>query len=133
MYVDGYVRLQTGKGMRDLVESAAEKATFINYEMNANEMLENVMRWILSANDRWLKRHKPKLARKLVWWTEELERLKRKVRKCRRAYQRARKGDDRDRTNARTDEYRRASKEYIWRSKEANWKQFVGTKGNQDP
>jgi len=126
MYVDGYVRLQTGKGMSDLVESAAENATFINDEMNANEMLENVMRWILSANDRWLKRHKPKLVRKLVWWTEELERLKRKVRKCRRAYQRARKGDDRDRTNVRTDEYRRARNEYkecIWRSKEANWKQ----------
>lgn len=69
--------------MSDLMESAAENARFINDKMNVDEMLENVMKWILSANDRWLKRHKPKLARKLVW-TEELERLK-KVRKCRRA------------------------------------------------
>lgn len=135
--MDGCVRTQTGKGMRDLMESAAENARYMNDGLSADEMLEIVMKWILSANDRWLRRHKPRSARKLVWWTDELERLKRKVRKCRRAYQRVRKCDDRDRINARADVYKRARneeyKECIWRSKEANWKQFVSAKGNQDP
>lgn len=82
-----------------------------------------------------MKRCKRGVARKLAWWTDELECLRKNVRKRKRAYQRARR-NDRGRVNERMREYRHAMSEYkarIWKVKEENWKRFVSESGNQDP
>lgn len=121
--------------MDNLRNNANEDAAYMMEELNAENLVERMMSWILSANDRWMKRSKSKVARKLVWWTEELSRMKRKVRRCRRAYQHERRANGK-RAIARADEYKRARIEYkecIWRMKEANWRQFVSETGNQDP
>lgn len=54
------------KYMSDLRDSANEHAGAIMDEMNAERLLQRMMSWILSANDRWMKRCKPRTERKLV-------------------------------------------------------------------
>lgn len=122
--------------MSDQRDNVNEDAGLIMDEMNAERLVQHMMSWILNANERWMKKNEPRIARKLVWWNEELERLKMKVRRCRRAYQRERKRSVGERVNASAERYRRArieNKECIWRTKEANWKQFVSESGNRDP
>jgi hypothetical protein len=113
--------------MCDLRENASENAVSAMDVMDAERLLEIVMSWIRSANDRRMRRFECKNRRKLVWWSDDLERMKKRVRRCRRAYQRARKGDRR-RADERANEYKRALYEYkkeMWRVKEDNWREFV--------
>lgn len=121
--------------MSDLRESAAENGADVMDEVDAERGLERVMSWILRANDRNTKRVGRGMMRKeLAWWTDELEKMKRKVRRSRRAYQRARKRN-RKRVNERENEYKSDVREYkrmLWSVKEQNWRQFVSESGNRD-
>lgn len=58
--------------------------------MDAESLADRVMTWVQSASEQRMKRYERKAVRKVVWWTDELDRIKR-VRKSRRAYQCARK------------------------------------------
>lgn len=68
--------------MSDLRERAAESAPCIIDEVDAERLLEGVMSWILGVNERRLKKHERRTVRKIAWWTDELERMKKNVRKC---------------------------------------------------
>ena len=108
--------------MNDLRESASRDAASVIDEMNAERLLEDVMSWIRSANDRRMRRYQYKDVRKLAWWTDKLEGMKKSVRKLRRTYQRARR-HDRRRENERLDAYKSAVWKYkreICRVKEEN-------------
>lgn len=121
--------------MCDMRESALEDAASAIDEADAQSCVERMMKWIHSANDRWMKRCKPVYARKLVWWTDELEKLKKAVGRSRRAYQRARKRNG-SRVEERMNEYKYVLREYkeeMRRVKEENWKRFVCVTGKRDP
>lgn len=120
---------------RKLRESALRDAADVIDERNADRLLERMSSWIRDANDWCMKKYERRSARKLVWWTDELERMKKRVGKLRRAYQNARKRD-RERESERLDEYKCAVRKYkreIWRVKEKNWELFVSKTGNRDP
>lgn len=50
----------------DLMESASESGLVMANEVNAESLLDCVMAWVLKANDRWMKRCKRGIARKLA-------------------------------------------------------------------
>lgn len=121
--------------MTDLRERAVEYSVDMMDEMSVEKLLETVMSWILHANDSRMKKYKRKCVGKLIWWTDELERLKKRVRKYRRIYQHERKRN-RGCIDEKLANYRRAVRDYkkeLWNAKEANWKRFVRTTGNKDP
>lgn len=84
-----------------------------------------------------------KTARKLVWWTDELENLKRRVRRNRCAYQLASK-NSRGRVVEKVMAYKYIVYEYkkeLWKIKKDNWKElwkikkdnwFMSESSNQD-
>lgn len=120
--------------MSDLRESALEGAIHLMDEINVERLLQHVMSWILGVNDRRMKKYVRRTPRKLVWWTDELERMKRRVRKSRRVYQRARKNDRG--VDEKMAVYKRTVCEYkkkLWKVKEDNWRRFVNEFGNEDP
>jgi len=120
--------------VNDLRECASVDAVNMIDEMNAERLVENVTSWIQEVNDRGLRRHKPKMVMKLVWWSDELDRMKKNVRKLRRAFQRARKRNSQE--CERLCAYKQAVwvyKKEIWKAKEENWKQFVSESANRDP
>lgn len=103
--------------------------------MDAEALLNELMLWIQNANEQRMKRYERRAVRKLVWWTEELDRKKKRVRKCRRAYQCARR-NDKECVDDKKNEYRQALRNYkteIFRVKDVNWKRFVSTMGNKEP
>lgn len=67
--------------MSDLRESSSRNAVGMIDNTNAERLLENIMSWIQSANNRRIRIYKRKNAKKLVWWTDELERMKMNIRK----------------------------------------------------
>jgi Reverse transcriptase (RNA-dependent DNA polymerase). len=71
----------------------------------------------------------------VAWWSRELEKMKRTVRKWRKRYQRARKRRSID-ERVYWDEYRERMKVYknaIREAKETNWREFVRKNGNAEP
>lgn len=104
-------------------------------ETNVDRMLERMMQWIQGANDKRMKVKKRVNDRKIVWWTDDLRKLKAKVRRSRKLWQRARKRKSKD-VDARLSRYKSLMSEYkreMWRVKEENWRQFVSVSSNLDP
>lgn len=120
---------------RDLRAKADAETERVERERDPERLVGDVMSWIRTTNDRCMKRYERRRMGKVAWWTDELERMKKRVRGCRRAFQRARRSD-RNRSNVSANEYKRVLAEYkrmIWRVKDENWRQFVNDVGNRDP
>ncbi|KAK2577563.1 hypothetical protein KPH14_012910, partial [Odynerus spinipes] len=101
---------------------------------DVNMMADGIMTWIRDVNDSMMSRTKQKRVKKLVWWTEELGKLKKKVKRCRKAYQRARKNEVKRMEKKR--EYSQVLWQYkkkIWEARESSWRRYVAVTGNRDP
>lgn len=118
----------------DLSERAMSDCMRLMDVTDVNVMVDGIMAWIRDVNDSTMGRIKRRKTRKLVWWTEELERLKRTVKRCRKAYQRARKNRMRGMEKKR--EYTQVLGQYkkkIWEARESSWRKHVAETGNRDP
>ncbi|CAK9796609.1 Retrovirus-related Pol polyprotein from type-1 retrotransposable element R1 (Fragment) [Anthophora quadrimaculata] len=102
---------------------------------DVNEEVEKLMSWVQVANRNRLKEIKVMNDGKIKWWTKELSRMKKCVRKSRRVWQRAKRTGN-ESVDVRRNEYSRLLKEYkrmLWNVKEESWKRFVSGSSNLDP
>jgi len=105
-------------------------------ELSLELKIGRLMKWITDTNDVCFGRSSKSRVRKVVkWWRNELECMKKEVRKRRKMYQKARKsGKDGVRNAyAKYSEYVRRYKRRIMELKESNWREFVSEEGDKDP
>ncbi|KAL7294952.1 hypothetical protein TKK_0011663 [Trichogramma kaykai] len=126
----------------NLVTSLQEDAENLGFGpffgMTAEEKVRQMDEWLTRACNEGLRKRDASRKRSVVWWSEELEREKRKVRRLRKKYQRARAALDGRREDVQEawDSYKAgldAYKRMLADSKRQDWRNYVTNEGNRDP
>lgn len=122
---------------RGLVSSLAQSYGYENYQgLGAAEKVRLMYDWIYKANDECMRRVKAGTKKRgVVWWTNELNMLKKKVRRLRKKYQDERKKTG-DTGGERWNEWRECVNVYrikIREAKEKDWREYVERANEDDP
>lgn len=101
--------------------------------LNVNEKVIRLTEWIHRTNDEHMRRVKRTNVKRIKWWTNELDILRREVRMRRGEYQRARSvGDGVENLRMVYKECLRRYKNAMKLAKVEHWRNFVRMRGNED-